>query len=509
MQAIFLNTFYASNLSGASYAVDKRLDLFHRHNVDAMTVTTTFYNTNRYYFVSHFPEKMDSFCDLTDILADNIDVPEQNAWQAYLLSKEGQYQLNYETKKATADNGSYFIWNCYPDDRLLSLSYYNRVGDLLRTDSYDWRGYLSTRSYYAYDQTKNTLYVSKREHLNHNGAVRIVYYYEASHQLRRADWVHSNQQVEMFYNENDLLVAGLLYYTSDNAEQYMIIADLFITDTLAKLKVLNQKENIKLFIQLHNIQLKETKDTDDIRIGYSYPVLNSNQYAGIITLTHRQQQDIIDLNFNSSENVYCIPENWFSSEDIAKHDQMKWQDKEDGLIVVSARLDAVKQIDHAITAVAFAHQRVPKIHLEIWGGGSDRDKLQSLIDLKNAQSFIQLKGVANNQRMKERMAQAQLHLLTSKNEGLPMVLFEAQLGQTPSICYDIDYGPDDMITNRVNGDLIAPNDKKYLAMRIEELFNEPNYGILRHYGLNSKYTMKRYSEETVWQLWRDVMEKVF
>jgi len=90
-----------------------------------------------------------------------------------------------------------------------------------------------------------------------------------------------------------------------------------------------------------------------------------------------------------------------------------------------------------------------------------------------------------------------------------MVLFEAQLGQTPSICYDIDYGPDDMITNRVNGDLIAPNDKKYLAMRIEELFNEPNYGILRHYGLNSKYTMKRYSEETVWQLWRDVMEKVF
>ena len=509
MQSIFLTTFYAENLSGASYAVDKRLELFERHSFSAIAITTTFYVTNRFYFINHFPEKKDNFCDLTDILTGNIYVAEQDAYQKYLLSKERQYEFNVEMSSASSKNGSYLSWKCYPDGRLLNISYYNQANNLLRTDHYDWRGYLSTRSYYGYDGTNKNSYVAKREHLNSNGDIRIVYYFNSLNKIRRVDWIHEGRQIDTFYNENDLLNAALIYYTRANKEQYLVIADLFISDTLAKLQILNKKDNIKLFIQLHNIQLKETKKTDDIRIGYSYPILNQNNYTGIIALTRRQKQDIDDLKLYIKNNIYYIPENWFSLQDVNKHDEIDWENKESGLIIISARLDRVKQIDHAIIAVKFAHQRNSKIHLEIWGGGVERESLQKLINLNNAQSYIQLKGITNNQQMKQRIAQAQLHLLTSKHEGLPMVLFEAQMGQTPSICYDIDYGPDDMIINRINGDLIAPNDKKYLAMRIEELFSEPEQGTLRYYALNSKKNMEKYSEDKIWQLWEKLMERNF
>jgi len=77
MQAIFLNTFYSENLSGASYAVNKRLELFSRHQVDAKIMTTTFYLTNRYYFEKHFPEQKDSFLDFTNVLTDTINVNEE------------------------------------------------------------------------------------------------------------------------------------------------------------------------------------------------------------------------------------------------------------------------------------------------------------------------------------------------------------------------------------------------------------------------------------------------
>lgn len=510
MQAIFLNTFYATNLSGASYAVDRRIELFQRHHVNTKVITTNFYITNRYYFISHFPDKVDGFCDLTDILTDNIFVKQQNAWQNHLQIKEKNYQLDYKKRRAVAINGSYFLWYCYPDGRLLSMNYYNRSGDLLRIDSFDWRGYLSTHTYYSYDSINEKSYMSKREHLNSEGGRRIVYYFGNNSNLRRVDWIHTDQQIETFFNENDLMVAALQYYTQNEFEQYMIIADLFITNTLAKLKILNQKSNTRVLVQLHNIQLKETaQNVENIRIGYSYPILNHDQYSGIIALTLRQKNDIDELIGSKSNNIYRIPENWFSMEDVKKHSSIQWQYKEEGLIVVSARLDSVKQIDHVIVATIYAHQRSPKIHLEIWGGGPEKDKLQKLIDENKATSFIQLKGVTNHQNMQERFVQAQLHVLTSKHEGLPMVLFEAQLGQAPSICYDIDYGPDDMITNRVNGDLVAANDQKYLAMRIEELFNEPEQGTLQYYALNSQNTIMKYSEETVWQLWQNLMEKIF
>ena len=179
------------------------------------------------------------------------------------------------------------------------------------------------------------------------------------------------------------------------------------------------------------------------------------------------------------------------------------------MVIISARYDKTKQIDHAIKAIVTAHERVAGIHLEIWGGGNDtvRNELQQLIDSNQANDYIALKGVADNQYMKQRLAEAQLHVLVSKNEGLPMVFFEAQLGKTPSISYDIDYGPDEIITNRVNGDLIAANDESYLAARIVELFESS--GILAHYAENSSQTLIKFSEDTIWQKWEKLIEQVF
>jgi len=194
---------------------------------------------------------------------------------------------------------------------------------------------------------------------------------------------------------------------------------------------------------------------------------------------------------------------------VTTHDAIKWSDKEDGLVIISARYDKTKQIDHAIKAVITAHKRTPNIHLEIWGGGNDnvRKELQEIIDKHQANEYIKLMGITDNQHMKHRIANAQLHVLVSKNEGLPMVFFEAQLGKTPSISYDIDYGPDEIITNRVNGDLIAANDITYLSSRMIELFQNP--GTLEHYSENSNQTLVKFREEAIWQKWENLIKQVF
>lgn len=507
MQAIFLNTFYAENLSGASYAVNKRLELFLRHQIDAKIMTTTFYLTNRYYFENHFPKQKDAFVDFTNVLTDTISVDEESLRPNEDFFNGLGLQIKDTENKAVGKQSEYAQWTTYPDGRILDISYYNQNNNILRTDGYDHRGFLCLKSYYEIND-KNQICLTRREHLDLNGHVRLIYYFTLDRDIRKIVWTDLNGVAYLFNNENDLLLCALKQYTNNNLENFFVIADLFVTDTLAKLSQLGVQNNVALFIQLHNIQYKNTSDGQPLRIGYSYPVLNQDLYTGLITLTDRQKQDI-NHTIHCDNNIYAIAENWFSEKDINDYYSINWDDKEDGLVIISARLDKVKQIDQAIKAVTFAHKRVSKIHLEIWGSGPEKHVLEQLIKQQNAEDYIFIKGTLDNASMKKRMAQAQLHLLTSRNEGLPMVLFEAQLGQTPSICYDIDYGPDAIINNRINGDLIAPNDTKYLAMRLEELFKDPSQGTLRQYAFNTRQTLDKYSESSIWSLWKNLVEQAF
>ena len=507
MQAVFLNTFYAENLSGASYAVNKRLELFLRHQVVAKVMTPKFYLTNRYFFEKHFPNQKSSFLEFIDVLTSTIQVPEKKVLVDENFFNKLGFLLKKNEHKAIDRRSNYVTWTTYPDGRILEVSYHNREGEIVRIDGYDYRGFLSVKSYYEINKD-NHLCMTRREHLNRYGQTMLTYYFTLEKKLRKIIWQTDRGFIHTFNSEDDLLITALKQYTKEKSEKYFVVADLFITETLAKLAKLNEQNNVALFVQLHNIQFKETQENDPIRIGYSYPILNNNYYNGLIVLTDRQKKDI-DSVVENQNNIYTIPENWFSSKDVKRHRLVKWDDKEDGLVIISARLDKVKQIDQAIKSVIFAHRRVPKIHLEIWGSGPEKKELEKIIQQEDAEDYIFLKGSLDNKSMKKRLSEAQLHLLTSKNEGLPMVLFESQLGQTPSICYDIDYGPDAIIINRVNGDLIAANDTKYLAMRLEDLFKDDEQGILRHYAFNTRATIDKYNESSIWLLWKNLMEQTF
>ncbi|MGR8822840.1 glycosyltransferase [Leuconostoc citreum] len=507
MQAIFLNTFYAANLSGASYAVNKRLELFLNHHVHTNIMTTVFNLTNRFYFEKHFPDQKDYFFDFINILTDTINIVEKAIIPNQAFFNSLNLSMHKDESKAVGNGSTYATWTTYPDGRLLEVSYYSQNNTLLRKDGYDYRGFLCLKSYYKINQ-RNELCLTRQEHLNEKGDVLLVYYFFLNQSIRKILWFQKDCSIMSYDNENDLLLDGLAAYTKDQSEDYMVIADLFESAKIAKLSQLYSRPNVKIFIQLHNIQYKETPDKTPLRIGYSYAILNNDKYGGLITLTSRQKQDINYI-AKDKKSVYSVPENWYSKSDLNAYYGINWENKEDGLVIISARLESVKQIDHAIKAIVTAHNRVPKIHLEIWGSGSQQNQLSELIKSYQAEDYIFLKGTLNNTNMKKRLSEAQLHLLTSKNEGLPMVLFEAQLGQTPSICYDIDYGPDAIITNRINGDLIAPNDIKYLAMRIEELFKDEKQGTLRQYSFNTHSTIDKYSESNVWSLWENLIERTF
>lgn len=91
---------------------------------------------------------------------------------------------------------------------------------------------------------------------------------------------------------------------------------------------------------------------------------------------------------------------------------------------------------------------------DIYGEGTDRQKLQKLIEDYSLQNHVFLKGYASN--INELYGKYSFFVLTSRAEGMGMVLIEAQKSGLPTVSFDIKCGPSDVISDGVNGYLIEP-----------------------------------------------------
>ena len=61
--------------------------------------------------------------------------------------------------------------------------------------------------------------------------------------------------------------------------------------------------------------------------------------------------------------------------------------------------------------------------------------------------------------------------MTSRREGFPMVLLEAMSVGLPVIAYDCPTGPRDIITDGVDGYIVADGDTESLAASLAELMD--------------------------------------
>lgn len=149
------------------------------------------------------------------------------------------------------------------------------------------------------------------------------------------------------------------------------------------------------------------------------------------------------------------------------YDSDKPRDEDKGLIV--ARLVELKQIDHAIQAVAIAREGNRKLTFDIYGEGAERAQLEQLTDELHVNDCVTLQGHVND--LPERLANASFSVLTSKYEGLPLAVRESMAAGCIPITYDITYGPRDIITHGVNGYIVPYGDTEALAAQISEFLN--------------------------------------
>lgn len=146
----------------------------------------------------------------------------------------------------------------------------------------------------------------------------------------------------------------------------------------------------------------------------------------------------------------------------------------DSRIVTVGRLEPQKNQAMLIKAFSKIHNLFPQYTLEIYGEGSLRTELESLIKTENLGNSVLLKGYTSN--VLEAIAPAKLFVLSSDYEGMSNALIEAMALGLPVVSTDHPIGGARMlIVNKFNGILVPVKDCDSLANAIISVLDNDNY----------------------------------
>ena len=112
--------------------------------------------------------------------------------------------------------------------------------------------------------------------------------------------------------------------------------------------------------------------------------------------------------------------------------------------------------------------------------------------------------VGSVQDMDREYQRAAMYVMTSKMEGLPMVLLEAKSWGLPIISFDIMTGPSDIIRDGINGYLVEPYDIDSMAGKIEKLIVNQDSRVL--FSQCSQQDREKFNINCILKKWNEVFE---
>lgn len=187
----------------------------------------------------------------------------------------------------------------------------------------------------------------------------------------------------------------------------------------------------------------------------------------------------------------------FESNDYIKHDSKK--------VISVGRFSHEKGFDLLLKAWSIVETQHPDWVLEIWGdNGLNMSK--QLHDLKIQ---LHLQNVFLNKTTKDvrsKMTDASIYVLSSRFEGLGIVLLEAAAMSLPLVSFNCLNGPREIVKDGKNGFLVEPENIDELANKIMILMED---GELRHkMGLNAFETSKQFKLPAIIKQWIQLIESL-
>ena len=292
----------------------------------------------------------------------------------------------------------------------------------------------------------------------------------------------------------------------------------FIKEIVKAIKILNKKK--KLMINeikncnsdviistrdIHNLWLSKYGKKDTLKIGWEHNYHNNNKsYINKIVrsikgldyfvLLTEDQKDFYQ-NLTKTKCV-CIP----NALDIYPN---KYASLEEKRIVSVGRLSHEKGYDDLIKAFKIVNEYDKEWQLNIIGDGTERKKIEELIEKENLNDYIKIHGYQSKEYINKYLFKSSIYVLPSRSEAFGIVLLEAFSYGLPCIAFKRATGAKALIDDNWDGYLV--DDINQMAKRIIELIKNVNRRVIM--GANALKKAEKYSIDNIKNKWVELIEK--
>jgi glycosyltransferase involved in cell wall biosynthesis len=172
------------------------------------------------------------------------------------------------------------------------------------------------------------------------------------------------------------------------------------------------------------------------------------------------------------------------------------------VVLAAGRLVRQKGYDRLIKAWSLVAPKHPDWRLEIYGQGPKEERLRELIAEHGVGDSVALGPPVDD--MGAVMARSSIFALSSRWEGLPLVLLEAMSVGMAVVSFDCPTGPASVIDDHVNGLLIRPRTIANFAAALEEMISDEE--LRRRCSAAAIETMREYRMDEIGSRWVHELE---
>ncbi len=172
-------------------------------------------------------------------------------------------------------------------------------------------------------------------------------------------------------------------------------------------------------------------------------------------------------------------------------------------VIAVGRFSYQKGFDRLVKAWKMVAEKHPDWSLHIYGNG-DREEISRMVGELDLSASVYLHDATPD--IVDRYKQSAFLVMSSRYEGLPMVMIEAQSCGLPVVSFDCKCGPKDIITNGENGLLVKEGDINGLAAAICRLIEQPE--LRAEMSRAAVERMTRYDENVIMARWVELFNSL-
>lgn len=213
-----------------------------------------------------------------------------------------------------------------------------------------------------------------------------------------------------------------------------------------------------------------------------YPRLDA-----VVLLTNA---DAKHYDFVAPKKKWVIPNSLsFTCENPARLESKK--------IIAVGRLTRQKGFDLLVKAATLIKKEIPDWHISIFGEGEEKE------DLLNAITSFELGGFMSihepTKEIRQELLNSALFVMSSRHEGLPMILLEAKACGLPIVSFDCPEGPAEVVRHGKDGLLVEPENVEKLAEAVVSLAKNDEQ--LKAFGRKAFENANDFSSEVIFKKW--------